>query len=269
LNHFMIKESGVITILGCGSSAGVPLIGCKCVTCHSPNPKNQRLRPSIQIAIGNKRIVCDTGPDFRLQALTHKIDHLDGIILTHMHFDHIAGIDDTRVYVLDKKEGIPLLISSRSYEDFVVKYGYFFLDSAVATAKVIPHCIDQFPCAVNFCGVDFLLFDYYQQQMPVMGFRLGNFAYATDVKNYDHRLIEALQGVDTLVISALKEQSTHFHLGFEEAVMIHRAVGAKKTYLTHLSHDVNYEKGLHSLPDDVQLAYDGLEIHFEYERKTD
>jgi len=269
LSNFIAKASGVVTIIGCGSSAGVPLIGCKCGNCISADPKNRRLRPSIVIAAEGKKIVCDTGPDFREQALTYQIDHLDGIILTHMHFDHIAGIDDTRVYVLGKKEGIPLLLSRAALEDFVVKYGYFFIDSGVATAKVVPISVDQFPCSMNFCGLNFSLFDYYQQQMPVMGFRIGNFAYATDVKNYDQRLIEALQGVETLVISALKEQSTHFHLGFEEASMIHRAVGAKKTYLTHLSHDVNYEKGLQSLPTGVQLAYDGLEIHFEYERKTD
>ena len=217
----------------------------------------------------DKKIICDTGPDFRQQALREKIDRIDGVILTHMHFDHIAGIDDTRVFVFGHKPAIPLLLSHESYKDFMVKYAYFFHESKLLTAKVKPQVIENFPCQVSFLDLDMACFSYLQGPMPVMGFRIGDFAYLTDIKTYDESLFDHLKGVSTLVISALKQAPTPYHLSFDEAIFFHEKVQAKKTYLTHLSHDVNYDEASSLLPENVHLAYDGLKITFEYERKTD
>jgi phosphoribosyl 1,2-cyclic phosphate phosphodiesterase len=260
--------TGIVTILGCGSSTGVPLINCDCETCQSLNPKNHRLRTSILIEIDGKKIICDTGPDFRQQALREKIHHLDGIILTHMHFDHIAGIDDTRTFVFGHKKPIPFLISEASFQDFKIKYAYFFQESKLLTAKVDPVVISKYPQEISFLNLNLTVFSYLQGNMPVMGFRIGDFAYITDIKDFDPSLYDQLKGVNTLVISALKDSITPYHLSFTEAVEFHEKIKAKKTYLTHLSHDVNYEKASALLPKNVHLAFDGLKITFDYERKT-
>lgn len=257
-----------ITVLGCGSSTGVPVIGCSCQTCLSVDAKDQRSRTSLLIETCEVTVVVDTGPDFRQQALKEKIHRLDGIILTHMHFDHIAGIDDTRVFVFDQKPPIPLLISQKSFEDFSVKYAYFFREHHSFTAKIEPICIEKFPQHREFLGLPLDLVKYYQGKMQVLGFKLGNFAYITDIKEFDENIYAELQGIEYLIISALKEESTPFHLSFYEAIAFSRRVGAKKTYLTHLSHDVNYEEASKKLPNGIYLAYDGLKFEISYERKN-
>lgn len=264
-----MKEIGIVTILGCGASAGVPLIGCKCETCTSCSKKNQRLRTSILIELFDKKVIVDTGPDFRYQMLREKIEKIDGIILTHMHFDHIAGIDDTRPFVFHNKPSIPIILSQVSYDDFQIKYEYLFKEHHSFTAKVDPIILSQFPKKLSFLDFDWQFISYYQARMQVLGFRLGNLLYLTDIKDYDDQMLVDLQNIDILIIGALKKEKTPFHLSIDEAIEIGRRLRAKKTYLTHLSHDVNYNIQEKELPKDVHLAYDGLKIEFIYERKTD
>jgi len=211
----------------------------------------------------------DTTPDFREQALRINLEKVDGIILTHMHFDHTAGIDDTRVYVFQHKPPIPLLLSKESYDEFMVRYHYFFQERAVVTAKVDPIILEHFPQRRTFLGIEFEFVTYFQGKMGVIGFKVGDFAYITDIKTYDESIFDSLQGVNTLVISALKEEVTPFHLSFKESIDFAKRVHAKKTYLTHLSHDVNYLNNYPNFPSSVEFAYDGLKIEFSYERKTD
>ncbi len=262
-----MRIEGLITILGSGASAGVPIIGCNCKTCISSDFKDHRLRSSILIEIDQKKIVVDTSPDFRFQALREKIHQLDGIILTHMHFDHIAGIDDTRVYLFHDKDPIPFLLTREAFDDFYLKYAYFFQTHGAMTAKVSPKILENEINHETFLGLDFSLVYYKQGKMQVLGFKLGDFAYITDIKDWNEAIYEVLKGVKTLVISALKETSTPYHLSFDEAIQFANKIGAKKTYLTHLSHDVNYAETQSKLPQDIYLAYDGLKITFNYERK--
>lgn len=264
-----MKEKGIITILGCGASAGVPLIGCKCKICSCNDKKNKRLRSSVFIELFNKNIIVDTGPDFRYQALRENIEKIDGIIITHMHFDHIAGIDDTRPFVFHNKPPIPMILSRQSFDDFQIKYSYFFNEHHSFTAKVNPIVLNQFPEKLSFLDLDWQFICYYQARMQVLGFKLGNLLYLTDIKDYDDQMLNSLKNIDILIIGALKKEQTPFHLSIDEAVEVSRKLKVKKTYLTHLSHDVDYSIQEKELPKDVHLAYDGLKIDFIYERKTD
>lgn len=260
---------GVVTILGSGASSGVPLITCGCETCSSQEEKNKRLRTSIWLEVEDKSIVVDTGPDFRAQALRAGLKKLDGIIFTHMHFDHIAGIDDTRVFIFETKKPIPMLISQESFDDFSVKYGYFFREHHFSTAKVDPIILNEAMNNHSFLGLDWTVVSYFQASMKVIGFKIGDFAYITDIKDYEDDIIGLIKGANTLVISALKDERTPYHLSFDQAIEFSKKVGAKKTYLTHLSHDVNYLQHSKKLPQGVYLAYDGLKLEFTYERKSD
>ncbi|NBO24690.1 MAG: MBL fold metallo-hydrolase [Chlamydiae bacterium] len=257
---------GIVTILGSGSSTGTPMIGCRCPTCLSSDVKNQRLRSSILIELDQKKILVDASPDFRQQALKEKITQIDGIILTHMHFDHIAGIDDTRVFTFGHKSPIPFLLTQSAWEDFSIKYRYFFQETKVSTAKLNPQILEKTPIQTQFLGLNFTFISYFQSDMEVIGFKLGNFAYLTDIKTYDEKSLDQLKGVEILVISALKSEMTPFHINFDQAIEISQKLNVKQVYLTHLSHEINAAKWEFQLPENVHLAYDGLKIEVKYER---
>lgn len=256
-------QRGELLFLGTGSSAGVPVIGCRCGVCLSSSSYNKRLRPSVLLTVGKKKILIDAGPDIRTQALRAHIDHLDGVILTHAHFDHIGGLDDLRVYYFVNQAPLPCFLSPDTYEEISKRYPYM----------MVPHHPDRsFPAqfdfhientefgAVNFAGLKLHLVTYVQLSMKVWGFRLGNIAYLSDIKEFSPRVIDDIKGVDTLVISALRHTSSKAHLNFEEAAAFAYAVGAKQTWLTHLGHDADYETDNRSLPSHVGLAYDGLSL---------
>lgn len=258
---------GRFLFLGTGGSTGVPVIGCRCAVCLSSSPKNQRLRPSGVIYVEGKALLIDVGPDFRQQALLHQLSDLEGLLLTHTHFDHIAGIDELRIFYIWQNRPFPVLLSLKSFEDLKKRYDYLFEDAKKAgtlTAQLACQVLD--PCAgrVKFLGVDICYCYYFQGGMQVTGFRIGNFAYISDIKQYDERLFESLQGVKHLVVSALKEEISPLHFSFQNALDFCRKIGADQTYLTHLSHAVDYDLVASSLPLGVKLAYDGLEVDFEY-----
>ena len=258
---------GILTILGCGASLGVPAIACECSVCRSLDPKNKRLRTSALLEVDGKKVLIDAGPDFRQQALRQGIVHIDGIILTHIHFDHIAGIDDTRVFSFHHQKAVSLLLSESAFEEFRVKYAYFFHQHTTYIAKFEPEVVQMFPSNVEFAGLEFSLVNYYQGKTEVLGFIIGDLAYITDIKSFDERIFDSLKGIKTLVISALKNQTNEHHLSFDESIEFAKKIGAKKTFLTHLSHEVDYGSASMLLPPNVELCFDGLQLEFEYERK--
>jgi phosphoribosyl 1,2-cyclic phosphate phosphodiesterase len=260
-----MKRQGELLFLGTGASAGVPMIGCHCEVCESTSPYNKRLRPSVLLTIGEKKILVDAGPDVREQALRYKIDHLDGLFLTHAHYDHIGGLDDLRVYYFVAKKPLPCFLSAETYEEISRRCPY--LVAPHEPGKSFPaqfefQIADRQFGPIFFAGFDFHIVAYRQMGMNVLGFRLGNLAYLSDLKDFDPRVIEDIKGVDTLIISALREESSKAHLNFEEAVAFSRATGAKKTWLMHLNHDVEHEEASRALPSNVALAYDGLTLPF-------
>jgi phosphoribosyl 1,2-cyclic phosphate phosphodiesterase len=249
--------------LGTGASLGVPLVGCKCETCTSQDKFNCRLRSSLLFNYNEKHILIDAGPDLRQQALTHKIYHLDGVILTHAHHDHTAGIDDLRIFYFRNKASIPCLLSQATAEDLKQRFYFMFQPQPheVANAqRVALQPLEAEVGTIDFLGVPVRYFTYHQIGMPVLGIRVGNFAYVTDIKEYSEAIFEHLQGIDTLVVSAHRFTSSHMHFTVDEAIDFANRAKAKRTFLTHISHDLEHHKTNAYLPPNIRLAYDGLQI---------
>ena len=256
---------GTFLFLGTGASTGVPLIGCKCSVCTSSDVHNKRLRPSGLLKIGPTTLLIDVGPDFRQQALTHDICNLDGLLLTHTHYDHIAGVDELRILNFRQKKPFPTLLSHESWVDLQKRYDYLFKQrpeggsyAASLDCQVLPSDSGQ----INFLGVPIQFISYVQASMKVNGFRIGSFAYISDIREYNDEIFSFLKGVDSLVLSALREEPSHVHLTLEEAAAFAKRAGVKQTWLTHLSHSVDHETASAKLPDGVALGYDGLEFTF-------
>lgn len=257
---------GTFLFLGTGASAGVPVIGCSCSVCSSKNSRDKRLRPSGLISVNGKSLLVDVGPDFRRQALDHKITHLDGMLLTHTHYDHIAGIDELRVLNYRQKKSFPCLLSNASYRDLKTRYYYLFEENPEGeyrAAQLDCHILPSDYGKVDFLGISVDYVSYSQADMQINGFRIGNFAYISDIREYDEKIFSSLRGVKTLVLSALRQEPSRVHLTLDEAVAFAHKVGAAQTWLTHISHAVDHDAAGKLLPPSVQPGYDGLSFTFK------
>lgn len=256
------------TFMGSGGSMGIPVIGCHCATCHSADPLDQRMRPSGLIQIADKNFVIDVGPDFRMQALRLGMEKIDGVLISHAHSDHIAGLDDLRAYYFLHKSKTPCLLSKPAFEEVKQRYPYLFqpIDNRKSvTAQFDFYVLSQEFGFIFFQGVRWVFFSYLHAGIQVTGFRIGNFAYVSDIRYYSNRVIDMLIGVETLAISVHKKKATEVHFGIEEAIGFSNLIEAKKTYFTHLSHDFEHSKT--KLPSGFQLAYDGMVIFFAIPKK--
>jgi phosphoribosyl 1,2-cyclic phosphate phosphodiesterase len=253
--------------LGTGGSGGVPLIGCTCEVCRSSSPFNKRLRSAGLLSVNEKRYLIDVGPDFRQQALEHHIDRLDGVLITHAHADHIAGMDDLRAYYFLNPKKLPCLASQETFNEIKQRFPYLFNISpgggltAQLEFQVLP---DDFGTTI-FEGISVHYLTYFQVGMKVTGFRLGHFAYVSDIRTYSDRVFDSLKDVEILVLSALRHESNLMHFGIDEAIAFSKRAGAKTTYFTHIAHDLDYEKAKTILPKGFYLSYDGLEIAIDIE----
>ena len=254
-----------LLFLGTGASAGVPLIGCECPVCLSESPYNKRLRPSVLLKIDDKRFLIDAGPDFRTQALHYKINRLDGVLFTHSHHDHTAGIDELRLYYYLSKKPLPILLSQETAEDIQRRFYYIFNHDPVyinLVPKLDLHLLPDSQGQLIFEGIQVSYVTYEQGGMKVNGFRIGDLAYLSDIRTFPSTIFENLKGVKTLIISALRHESTALHFSIGEAVDFINRVGAERAWLTHMSHDLEHMETNSILPSYIQLAYDGLEIDF-------
>jgi len=255
-----------LLFLGTGGSMGVPVIGCPCAICHSNSLFNKRLRPSVLIIIGTRQFLVDAGPDFRMQALRIDLTHLDGILLTHAHHDHTAGIDDLRPIYYRREQPLPVLLSAQTAQDIQARYYYIFqspLNQPLFTPRMRLQILPADEGEVLFEGLKIGYFSYQQGDMTVNGFRIGHLAYLTDIRQFSPSIFTHLVGVKDLVISALRYTPSPLHLSIDEAIEFAATIKAERVWLTHLSHDLDYEKVMSQLPAHVRLAYDGLEIPFE------
>lgn len=246
--------------LGTGASTGIPVIGCDCPVCRSPSSYNQRLRPSGLIKYGEKVFLIDCGPDFRQQALRYKINHLDALLLTHTHYDHIAGIDDLRVYFFQTKRSLPCLLSEESFQELKKHYDYLF-DKGYSRDKphLQFHLLKDTGTAV-IEGLQVKYFSFIQCKMKVLGFRIGDFAYITDIRKYSEEIFLFLQGVQQLVVSAISNTASNAHLSIAQAIAFANQAKARQTWLTHIGHHVDHEAMIPLLLPNIHLGYDGLEF---------
>lgn len=255
---------GSFLFLGTGASMGVPMVGCECSVCLSSFPKNKRLRSSGLFTIAGKNILLDAGPDIRGQMLKYPVKELHGFLVTHTHFDHIAGIDDLRVFCFGGKK-LPTLLSKETFEEIKIRFHYLFEERKKGIAQLDPTLLDQDMGSSTFAGITIDHVTYKQSGMRVNGYKIGNLAYLTDIQEYDPAIIPFLQGTEILIVSALRKGFSPAHLTIEKALAFREQIGAKQTFFTHIAHELEHEKTNQELPEDVSLAYDGLEIDFYYE----
>ena len=252
-----------VTFLGTGASTAVPVINCRCKTCLSDSKYNKRLRPSVLIEKNRKKILIDVGPDIRMQAVRYKIKKIDVLILIHAHFDHIAGLYDLRIFNRIQKKPIRCYLLKETFKEIKVKFDHFFkrnLKHHTQGAKFDFHILDSKRKAFRFDDMSFEYFSYFQDSKKVLGVRVDNFAYITDIKKYDEKIFKQLTNLDVLVLSALRHKKSDVHFNIKEALEFIKIVKPKKAYLTHLGHEIEYFKDSKKLLKNVFLAYDGLEI---------
>ena len=244
-----------ILFLGTGTSTGVPQIGCKCETCSSTDLKDKRLRASVLITEGESQILIDAGPDLRRQLLANQTSRLSAILLTHEHYDHVGGLDDVRPLgeseVYAEKRVLGVIQRNMPYCFEEKKY------PGVPTIHL--HEIDENAFYIN--NIKIHPIRVMHANLPILGFRIGKFAYLTDVKTIDDKSIAQLKDLDVLVLNALRPAQHLSHLSLSEALDIASKVGARKTYFTHMNHHMGLHEVVNqSLPGNTQLAYDGLRL---------
>lgn len=257
---------GTLQFLGTGGSVGVPVIGCSCAVCHSPDPLNQRLRPSVLVRVAHRQFLIDAGPDFRMQALRYGITHVDGLLLTHAHHDHTAGFDDLRPIYYKRQSPLPILLSADTARDIQQRYYYLFRPNPGQEhhfeARFDLQLLPEEAGEVIFESVPIGYVTYTQGGMAVNGFRIGNLAYISDIRGYQPLLIDQLKGIKTLIISALRYIPSPLHFSVDEAIDFAKQLKAETVWLTHISHELEHHQTNAYLPANMRLAYDGLQIDF-------
>lgn len=251
---------GKLLFLGTGGSVGVPVIGCSCAVCQSKDEKNQRLRPSVLLRLMNRQFLVDVGPDFRQQALRYGIHHLDGVYLTHAHHDHAAGIDDLRPICFERKSPLPILLSHETAHEVTQRYAYLFQPQDQGESRFVLHMLPDESGEIQFEGFSVGYVSYQQGKMGVNGYRWGDLAYLSDIRQYDPSIFTHLQGVKDLVISALRFTPSPLHFSIDEAIDFSKAIKAERVWLTHLSHELEHHQANAYLPANMRVAYDGLEL---------
>lgn len=244
--------------LGSGGSLGVPVIACDCLVCSSSNKNNQRLRSASLIRYEGKNILIDVGPDIRLQCISHRIDRVDALLITHPHNDHVAGIDDLRALCFRSQKKLPCYMSKSTYED--LKQRYFYLFSSRSPFEV--HLLEEDEGSFKLFQREIAYTTFYQRDMRVNGYRVGSLAYLSDIKEYRESIFSFLNEIKVLILSALRFDSSPLHFSVAEAIAFFQKTAADKLYLTHISHDLEHERLSKSLPKNVLVAYDGLEFSF-------
>lgn len=251
-----------ITFLGTGTSQGVPVIACNCEVCKSHDPHDKRLRSSILIETEGKNIVIDSGPDFRYQMLRADVQHLDAIIFTHEHKDHVAGMDDVRAFNYLQQTPTDVYAIERVQQALKREFIYIFDNAGYpGIPQINLHTIRK-EDVFHIGSLAVTPIEVLHYKLPVLGFRIGDFTYITDAKTIAPEEVEKIRGTKTLVINALQKQTHISHFTFDEAIAFAQSIGAEKTYFTHISHRLGKHHIIsQELPDGIELAYDSLQLH--------
>ncbi|WP_026236433.1 MBL fold metallo-hydrolase [Pontibacter roseus] len=249
-----------VTLLGTGTSQGVPVIGCSCEVCRSVDYRDKRLRVSVHMQVGGKSIIIDSGPDFRQQVLRERIRTLDAIVFTHEHKDHTAGLDDIRAYNFSQHKDMPLYGEERVLEQLKREFAYIFSGIQYpGIPRVELHPITEEPFEVE--GVPFIPIRVKHYKLPVLGFRVGDFTYITDANHISEEEKEKVRGSKVVVLNALRREPHISHFSLQEAVDLLEDLQPEKAYLTHISHLLGQHREVElTLPDFIRLGYDGLQF---------
>ena len=247
-----------LTFLGTGTSQGVPMIGCGCEVCKSTDPRDKRLRSSVLVEHEGVKILVDAGPDFRYQMLRAGVSSLDAILLTHNHKDHTGGLDDIRAFNYLEKKATQIYCEKYVEESLRKEYSYAFEEIRYPGAPEWDvHIIDDKPFTVN--GVEIIPIRGRHFKLPVLGYRFGNIAYCTDMNHIPDEEYEKLQNLDHFIINCVRRGRHISHYSLEQAIEVAQKVGAKHSWLTHLSHQLPcYEDLKKELPEGILPAFDGL-----------
>lgn len=253
-------EHASILVLGSGTSVGVPMVGCRCKVCTSEDPRDKRLRPSVLLRLGEHRILIDTSPDFRYQALRFRIDRIDAILYTHSHADHILGLDDVRPFNFMQKQDIPVYAAAQSLDVIERTFQYVFdtTPSESSRPRLSLHCFENEP--IHLAGIEFLPIRVHHGKGTAYGFRFGDCAYLTDHSEIPPESLEKLMHLDVLFLDALRHNPHPTHSTVEESMKTVGLLHPRRAYFTHISHDLLHSSVEARLPSNIHMAYDGLEI---------
>ena len=249
-----------ITFLGTGTSQGVPVIACECEVCKSTDAKDKRLRSSVMIETHGNIIVIDTGPDFREQMLRAKVKHLDAVLLTHAHKDHVAGLDDVRAFNYVQKKAIDLYALDDVNIAIRNEFSYAFaIYKYPGVPEINLHSIENKPFKINHIDVSPIEVMHYG--LKILGYRIGNFTYITDANFISEEELEKIKGSKVVVLNALRKKKHVSHFSLNEAIAVLERIQPECAYLTHVSHMMGFHEEVQKeLPDFIKFAYDGLNI---------
>ncbi len=250
-----------LTFLGTGTSTGVPFIGCECEVCTSPDPRDNRLRVSVLIEQGDKKILVDTSADFRQQALRHKITRLDAVLITHAHVDHIFGMDDLRA--LNFRHGaIGIYTDERAWKDLRRVFQYVFnpLQIGGGIPQLIPHTVEPRSPFSFSADLKVAPLQIMHGKLPILAYRFNDFAYATDASEIPAEALDELQNLDVLILDCVRNKPHPTHFGLEQALECIEKLKPRRAFLTHMNHEFLYARDSLRLPDNVKFAYDGLVV---------
>jgi phosphoribosyl 1,2-cyclic phosphate phosphodiesterase len=251
-----------LTVLGSGTSMGVPTIGCTCRVCTSPDPHDRRTRPSIMLEYDGRVVLVDTTPDFREQAIREGIRHLDAIVYTHSHADHILGLDDVRPLSFHREGGIPLYAHAHTVPTLTRIFSYIFNNDYKfgGIAKVALHEVHG---PFDLFGAQFVPIPILHGDTEIHGYRVGSAAYLTDHSDIPPASMEMLHGLDILFLDALRHRPHPTHSTVENSLRLVEELQPKRAFFTHICHDLPHEETNATLPAHVRLAHDGMKLEFE------
>jgi phosphoribosyl 1,2-cyclic phosphate phosphodiesterase len=252
-----------ITFLGTGTSSGVPMVACDCGVCKSNDAKDQRLRSSILVQSSKTSFVVDTTPDFRYQMLREQVKKLDAVLYTHPHKDHIAGLDDVKAFTFVSGNAMEIFANELTQEALKREFYYIFTDKKYpGIPQVNINTIDLTPFSIGDIPVIPIL--VWHLNMPVLGFRFGDFTYITDANRMEETEKDKIKGSKTLVINALRHKKHLSHFTLDEAINLVQELNVPQAYFTHISHQLGKHQQINSeLPNGVELAYDGMRLRFD------
>lgn len=256
-----MKSSVEVIMLGTGTSHGVPMIGCHCAVCKSDDPHDRRTRTSIYVRFGALRLLVDTSPELRIQCTTYGIDAIDAVLFTHHHADHVMGLDDLRRFNWLMKKAIPCYGSQRTLSGLRRMFSYAFEpapDSPHSRPQLALQPIDAEPFTIGEQTIIPVPLEH--GSLPVLGFRFGDFAYCTDCNHIPESSLDRLGDLEVLVLDALRRTDHPAHFTLDQAVNMARTIGAKRTYFTHMTHELGHSATNADLPDGMALAHDGLRL---------